>query len=29
MHYTRNHLPVPRIDPEDYEFEVTAGNGIS
>eukprot|EP01083_Nonionella_stella_P159677 521116_1 len=28
MHYTRNHLPVPRIDVEDYEFEVTAGNGI-
>eukprot|EP01084_Bolivina_argentea_P118403 210093_1 len=28
LHYTRNHLPVPRIEEEDYEFTVTAGNGI-
>eukprot|EP01084_Bolivina_argentea_P301132 519427_1 len=28
LHYVRNHLPVPRIEEEDYEFEVTAGNGI-
>lgn len=28
LHYVRNHLPVPRIEAEDWELTISKGNGI-